>query len=69
MTLFSDLPNQEGYLIRVFGNFSNDWKGRLSTLKKGDTVLVEGDLDSVRYWDLWGAFTLHIILEKCSFEE
>ena len=67
MTLYSDIPNQEGYLIRVFAHFSNDWKKNLLTIKKGDTVLINGDLDSVRYWDLWGAFTLHIIFEKCSF--
>ena len=67
MTLFSEIPNQEGYHIRVFGRFSDDWTPRLATLKKGDSVVLSGVLSSVEYLDLWGQFTLSICLNDCEF--
>ena len=67
LTLHAEVPNHEGYKIDVFGKFSDDWKARLETIKKGDTVTLEGFLSSVTYRDLWGKFTLAINLKDCTF--
>ena len=67
LTFFAEIPNKEGYHIRVFGKFSEDWKRRLSSLKKGDTATLEGDLKQVFYDEVWGQFTLSICLKDCSF--
>jgi hypothetical protein len=67
ITLFSEIKNQEGYRIRVFGRFSEDWVPKLATLKKGNSVVLEGVLSSVEYLDLWGQFTLSICLNDCTF--
>ena len=67
LTFFAEVPNKEGYHIRVFGKFSEDWKERLATLKKGDAAILEGDLNTLTYRDLWGQFTLSICLKDCSF--
>ena len=67
LTLHSEIPNREGYSIRVFGKFTEDWKARLETIKRGDTVILEGFLSSLTYRDLWGQFTLSINLKECTF--
>ncbi len=67
MTFYADVPNKEGYYIRVFGKFTDEWKQKLATLKKGDTALLEGVLSAVSYRDLWGKFTLSICLQNCAF--
>jgi hypothetical protein len=67
LTFFAEIPNKQGYHIRVFGKFTEDWKRRLATLKKGDSAVLEGDLRAVMYEDVWGQFTLSICLKDCSF--
>ncbi len=67
LTLHGELPNREGYMIRVFGKFSEDWKAKLESLNRGDEVTLEGPLNSVTYRELWGRFTLSINLKDCTF--
>ena len=67
LTLFSEVPNREGYHVRIFGVFGDDWKPKLTALKKGDSVLLEGVLSSVTFQELWGSFTLSINLQNCIF--
>jgi hypothetical protein len=67
MTLFSEVKNQEGYHIRVFGRFSEDEVPKLAALKKGNSVVLEGVLSTVEYLDVWGQFTLSICLNDCTF--
>jgi hypothetical protein len=66
-TFYANVPNAEGYPIRVFGKFTDEWKARFSTLKKGDTVVLEGVLTSTTYRSLWNKFTLSICLKDCTF--
>ena len=67
MTLYSEVPNEEGYHIRVFGKFTKDWKPQLVTLKKGDSVTLDGTLSHVAFQDVWDQFTLSISLKDCAF--
>jgi len=67
LTFYSDIPNQQGYYIRVFGKFTDDWKEKLDTLRTGDTAILEGVLSSTTYRELWGKFTLSICLKDCKF--
>jgi hypothetical protein len=66
-TFYASIPNQEGYYIRVFGKFTDAWTKKFMTLKKGDTVILDGTLRSVAYEQLWGKFTLSICLKDCTF--
>jgi len=66
-TFYANIPNHEGYFIRVFGKFTDDWNQKFMTLRKGDTVLLKGVLNTVTYRDLWGKFTLSICLKNCTF--
>jgi hypothetical protein len=66
-TFYANMPNHEGYYIRVFGKFTDDWKQKFTALKKGDRVLLKGVLNTVTYRDLWGKFTLSICLKNCTF--
>ena len=67
-TLFVEVPNQEGYHIRIFGGFTEDWEPRLKQLKKGDEVIMEGTFSHVAYEDVWNAPTLSICLTGTKFE-
>ncbi len=67
MTFFSEVPNDEGYHIRVFGKFADGWDQKLVELKPGDTAILKGVLKSVTYRNLWGVFTLSICLKDCTF--
>ncbi len=66
-TFYANVPNQEGYFIRVFGKFTDAWTKKFMTLKRGDTVVLEGVLRSVTYRELWNKFTLSICLKDCTF--
>jgi hypothetical protein len=69
VTFYADIPNQQGYYIRVFGKFTGDWNWKVTALKKGDTAFLEGILKSATYRDLWGKFTLSICLKDCTFKK
>jgi len=64
LTLWANLPADEGYPIRMFlGKFKNpDSVGKLAAFREGDSVLVEGVLDYVAFEDLWGGGSLSICL-------
>jgi hypothetical protein len=66
-TLHAEVPNEEGYMIRVFCKFSPDWKDKLAAVNRGDTVTVEGIVSSISYRDVWRQFTLSINLKDCTF--
>jgi hypothetical protein len=68
MTLYSEITSEGGCHVRVFGKFTDQWKPKLTALKKKDGVILEGAISSVSYGDLWGDFTLGINVADCSFE-
>ncbi|RBP46552.1 hypothetical protein DES53_102943 [Roseimicrobium gellanilyticum] len=67
MTIYAEVPNNEGYKIRAFGKFSDEWKPKLADLKKGDSITLEGNFSHVAYEDLWNAFSLSISMKDCKF--
>ncbi|WP_038163886.1 hypothetical protein [Verrucomicrobium sp. BvORR106] len=66
-TLFVEVPNKEGYHIRIFGGFTEEWDARLKQLKKGDEVIMEGTFSHVTFKDVWNAPSLSIGLTNSSF--
>ncbi|WP_050024625.1 hypothetical protein [Verrucomicrobium sp. BvORR034] len=66
-TLFVEVPNNEGYHIRIFGGFTEEWDARLKQLKKGDEVIMEGTFSHVAFEDVWKAPSLSIGLTNSSF--
>jgi hypothetical protein len=60
LQIFSEVPNREGYHIRLFWVFKDDAKPQLAKLKIGDKVSLMGPLAGVKYENLWNAFTLSI---------
>lgn len=66
-TLFVEVPNKEGYHIRIFGGFTEEWDARLKELKKGDEVIMEGSFSHVAFEDVWNSPTLSICLTNSSF--
>lgn len=65
-TLHADIPIQEGYKIRVFAHFTDDWKAQLATFKQGDRVRIIGMVSEVAYLNLWNAFTLSVTAKGCT---
>ncbi len=68
MRLYSEITSKDGCHVRVFGKFTDSWKPKLAELKKNHEVTLEGILESADYCDLWGEFTLSIIVANASFE-
>ena len=70
ITFYSDIPNQQGYYIRVFRQVHRRLEAEIHRAEeRGDTALLEGVLKSVTYRDLWGKFTLSICLKDCTFRK
>ncbi len=67
LTLHGDIPNDAGCFIRVFGGFDEKMQPQLATLKKGEAVLLEGELTQAKYETVWGSLALSICLKNCSF--
>lgn len=68
MKLYSEITSKDGCHVRVFGKFTDSWKPQLAELKKNQEVTLEGVLESADYCDLWGEFTLSIVVANASFE-
>ncbi|HSJ04015.1 MAG: hypothetical protein ACAI34_16265 [Verrucomicrobium sp.] len=66
-TLFVEVPNREGYHIRIFGGFQEETAGKLRQLNKGDEVILEGNFHHVAFEDVWNSPTLSICLSESSF--
>ena len=61
LQIFSEIPNREGYNIRLFWAFTPDWKERLARLNVGDKVTLSAPLKGAEYKSLWNSFTLVIV--------
>ncbi len=64
LIVLSEIPNQEGYPIAVFGKYSPNWKSKLETLKRGDSIQLKGTVLGVTYKEHHGVFTLCIDVES-----
>jgi hypothetical protein len=60
LVVFSGLPNNEGYRIRLFAHFPKSQKDQLVKIKKGDKVTIEAPLNFLRYQMQWNEFALVI---------
>jgi hypothetical protein len=69
MVVFSSLPNNEGYHIRLFARFPKDWKDRLVKIKKGDKVTIEAPVFLLNYKMQWNEFALVISTQNGTIEK
>jgi hypothetical protein len=69
LVVFSSLPNNEGYRIRLFAHFPKDWKDRLVKIKKGDKVSIEAPVYYLKYQMQWNEFALVIGTQKGTIEK
>ena len=66
LTVLSEIPNGEGYPIAVFGKYSRNWKVKLESLKRGDSIQLKGTVLGITYKEHHGVFTLCIDVESCT---
>ena len=69
MTVWSELPADEGYAIRVFVGLwkDADFLPKLATLKPGDLIEMTGICDRMIFEDLWNTASLSICLREGAF--
>lgn len=69
LVVFSSLPNDEGYRIRLFAHFPKSWRDRLVKFKKGDKVSIEGPVYYLKYQMQWNEFALVIGTREGTIEK
>jgi hypothetical protein len=69
LVVFSSLPNNEGYRIRLFAHFPKSWKDRLVKIQKGDKVTIEAPIYFLNYQMQWDEFALVIGTQNGMIEE
>lgn len=67
--VWSYLPNDEGYFVRVF---ASQWKDaailpKLATLREGDLIEMSGVCDLAKFEDLWHTKSLSLGIGEASF--
>ncbi|MES2595357.1 MAG: hypothetical protein V4662_08480 [Verrucomicrobiota bacterium] len=67
-TVWSHLPADEGYAIRVFAGEWNqpNMLPKLATLRKGDLIEMSGVCDLAKFEDLWNTKSLSLGIGKAS---
>ena len=70
LAVYSSLPNNEGYRIRLLSHFpKEEWKDRLVKIQKGDKVTIAAPVNILRYHILWNEFGLTIGTKGGSIEK
>lgn len=68
-TVWSHLPADEGYAIRVFASLwkDKDMLPKLATLRKGDLIEMTGVCDLAKFENLWNTDSLTLGIAEASF--